>query len=93
MRERAKIYHCSEEVKQFESCCKDNSLLMIFFCRKQNDVLKDCLNKWYIDEKFKSECQNIYLNDRTEYRKTGILKKHRIAMANQKAHELNQGAM
>jgi COX assembly mitochondrial protein 1 len=81
MRERAKIYHCADEVKQFETCCKDNSLLMIFFCRKPNEVLKDCLNKWYQNETFKTECKNIYLEDRTEYRQTGVLKKHRKAAA------------
>lgn len=46
MREKAKIEKCFDEVREFESCCKENSLLMVVTCRKQNDQLKTCLSKW-----------------------------------------------
>lgn len=45
MREKAKVEKCFDEVHAFESCCKDYSLLMVVTCRKQNDVLKNCLAK------------------------------------------------
>ncbi|XP_055859127.1 COX assembly mitochondrial protein homolog [Episyrphus balteatus] len=79
MRDRAKAEHCLKEVKAFESCCRDNSLLMVINCRQQNDVLKTCLANWYSNEAFKAECKEIYLKERSEYRATGIPKKHRMA--------------
>lgn len=79
MRDRARAEQCLPEVKAFESCCKDNSLLMVINCRKQNDALKSCLANWYGNETFKNECKEIYLNERSEYRATGIPKKHRMA--------------
>lgn len=84
MREKAKIEKCFEEVAAFESCCKDQSLLMVVTCRQQNEGLKNCLGKWYQDEDFKNECKNIYLEDRSEYRRTGISKKHRDMIQDQK---------
>jgi len=49
---------------------------MVVACRKENKVLKDCLNKWYQDEEFKNSCKEEYLDERSEFRRTGILKKH-----------------
>lgn len=77
MREKAKVEKCFEEVAAFEGCCKSNSLLMVFSCRNENDTLKNCLAKWYQDEPFKKECTEIYLNERSEFRRTGMQKKHR----------------
>ncbi|KAI8125470.1 COX assembly mitochondrial protein like protein [Lucilia cuprina] len=78
MRDRAKETHCSNEVKAFESCCKDQGILMVATCRKQNSALKECLANWYRNETFKEECKQIYLQERSEYRRTGIPKKHRV---------------
>lgn len=77
MREKAKAEKCFEEVADFSKCCKDNSILMVVTCRKQNTALKECLGKWYENEEFKNECKKIYLEERSEYRRTGIPKKHR----------------
>lgn len=81
MRERAKESHCAEVVKAFETCCKANSLLMVVNCRPENDALKKCLERWYKDDGFISECTDIYLKDRTEYRSTGLTKKQRARIA------------
>ncbi|XP_055371673.1 COX assembly mitochondrial protein homolog [Condylostylus longicornis] len=78
MRDRAKEMHCSKEVKEFESCCKNHNLLMVIKCRQENSALKDCLGKWYKNEQFQNECKEIYLEERAEYRRTGIPKKHRV---------------
>uniref|UniRef100_A0A1B0CEJ6 protein disulfide-isomerase n=1 Tax=Lutzomyia longipalpis TaxID=7200 RepID=A0A1B0CEJ6_LUTLO len=51
--------------------------------KKENDKLKNCLTKWYQDEVFKSECRQIYLDERTEFRRTGIMKKHRNLLQQQ----------
>lgn len=89
MRELAKIEKCPDEVAAFESCCKTNSLLMIVKCRQQNDTLKSCLELAYTDEPFIKKCTGIYLNQRSEYRRTGITKKQRDYMA--KTNNISSG--
>ncbi|KAK5640767.1 hypothetical protein RI129_009314 [Pyrocoelia pectoralis] len=75
MREIAHKEKCTEEVKHFSECCKSSSVLMVVKCRNENSALKDCLGRWYHDEEFKSRCTEEYLNERSEYRRTGIGKK------------------
>lgn len=77
LRERTKTLKCPPEVKEFESCCKERGLMMWWYCRKENDALRKCQLKWYSDEEFKNECKEIYLKERSEYRRTGITKKQR----------------
>ncbi|KOC59397.1 COX assembly mitochondrial protein like protein [Habropoda laboriosa] len=79
MRDRAKEEKCVEEVKNFTECCKDSSIVMPFKCRNQNTALKDCLALWYNDPKFKEECTLDYLEERSEYRRTGIPKRSKAA--------------
>lgn len=74
MRDRAKSEKCIPEVGEFEKCCKDSGLKMVYSCRPQNDGLKACLTEWYKNEEFKAECRDIYLKQRSEYRRTGIKK-------------------
>ncbi|KAG8237291.1 hypothetical protein J437_LFUL016204 [Ladona fulva] len=77
MRDKAKAEKCSQEVKDFTECCRDSNLAMVFKCRQENTRLKDCLSHWYNDEGFRNECTEEYLRERSEYRRTGMLKKHR----------------
>uniref|UniRef100_A0AAG5CV96 COX assembly mitochondrial protein n=1 Tax=Anopheles atroparvus TaxID=41427 RepID=A0AAG5CV96_ANOAO len=77
MRERAKTEKCVAEVKAFEVCCKDAGLFMIAKCQEQNDALKACSLEWYKDEQFKKECTEIFLAERSEFRRTGLPKKFR----------------
>jgi COX assembly protein 1 len=39
--------------------------------------MKTCMKKWYYDQDFIKECTELYLEERSEYRRTGISKKHR----------------
>lgn len=78
MRDRAKADHCKKEVGEFESCCKANSIAMVITCRNENSTLRSCLEKWYKNDAFKEECKQIYLQERSDYRRTGIPKKHRV---------------
>ncbi|CAK9828090.1 COX assembly mitochondrial protein homolog [Anthophora retusa] len=82
MRDRAKREKCIQEVEDFSECCKNSNLFMVIKCRKQNAALIDCLGVWYNDLKFKEECTLQYLEQRSEYRRTGIspnLKSKRIS--------------
>lgn len=78
MRERARKLKCIPEVKEFEKCAQENGLLMPFKCQSQNSTMKDCLAYWFYNEEFKNECTQIYLDERSEYRRTGISKKERL---------------
>lgn len=75
MRDKAKDEKCVEQVKNFTDCCKNNSLLMVIKCRKENAALKACLTRWYEDEDFKNLCKEEYLEERTQFRRTGIRQK------------------
>lgn len=77
MRDKARDEKCVEEVKNFTECCKSNNVLMVLFCRKENSALKSCLTKWYEDDNFKNECKQEYLEERTEFRQTGIRQKEK----------------
>ncbi|KAK0083776.1 hypothetical protein PV325_008234 [Microctonus aethiopoides] len=72
LRERSQKEKCAEEVKGFYECAKDAGLLVVFSCRKENLVMRSCLQRWFHDENFIADCTNQYLDQRSEYRRTGI---------------------
>lgn len=80
MRDRAKKEKCVQEVTEFEKCCKAASFAMVFKCQDVNKALKACLTDWYRNEEFKQECTTEYLNERSEYRRTGITQKQKAEM-------------
>lgn len=75
MRDRAKQIHCKDVVAKFETCCKSSGIKMVFSCRKETADLKECLTRWYNNEDFRKECKEIYLQERSNYRSTGIPKR------------------
>lgn len=85
MRERAKTEKCVDLVKLFGACCDASGISMVIKCRKENSAMRDCYEKWYTNDSFIKECTDIYLAERAEYRRTGIGKKERIAIAAAKA--------
>lgn len=64
----------------FGECCKSMGLMMPFKCKVETEKLKECMGKWFYDEHFVNECTEIYLDQRSEYRRTGISKKQRDKM-------------
>ena len=48
---------------------------MGFKCQKETAALKECLSQWYNDSDFKEQCTQEYLDERSEYRRTGISKR------------------
>ncbi|XP_032683841.1 COX assembly mitochondrial protein homolog [Odontomachus brunneus] len=77
MRERTKAEKCVDEVHGFNECCLNNGLKMIIKCRQENEKMKKCMEKWYYNDDFIKECTEQYLNERAEYRRTGIPKKQK----------------
>ncbi|XP_012259456.2 COX assembly mitochondrial protein homolog isoform X3 [Athalia rosae] len=61
----------------FTQCCCDSGLLMVVKCRNENNLLKECLAKWFTNTEFAAACKQRYLAERSEYRRTGITKKRR----------------
>ena len=56
----------------FGECCNRNGFLMILKCRTENNRRTECLGKYYKDERLIKECTEEYLNERSEFRRTGI---------------------
>ena len=72
MKERAKKEKCPGEVEEFGICGKEQGLMMPFRCRKEAESLRICLTKSYDDPEFIRSCSRQYLQERTDYRATGI---------------------
>ncbi|XP_027227697.2 COX assembly mitochondrial protein homolog [Penaeus vannamei] len=77
MRDIARQEKCTKEVEDFTNCCKESSLAMVIKCRPFNTALWDCLGHWYNDKEFRELCTQKYLEERSEYRRTGLTKKQR----------------
>jgi len=77
VRTKARTEKCIDEVKAFNDCCKEASFAMVFTCRQQTKVMKECYAKWFQDENFIAECTKEYLDERTAYRRTGITRKQK----------------
>lgn len=61
----------------FSKCGKENGLSIVFKCRKETELLQNCLVKWWNNEEFQEECKKQYLHERSEFRRTGIGKNQR----------------
>jgi len=75
MRDKAKLEKCTDLVAAFSQCCKNSSVAMVVKCRDENTKMKACLTEWYQNEGFRQECQEEYLRERSDYRKTGVKQK------------------
>lgn len=47
---------------------------MFYKCRSEVKGLNDCMAKWFVNEDFIKECRDQYLQERRQYRLTGIKK-------------------
>lgn len=67
-----------------QECCNKTGLLLVSKCKNENNAMLGCMGRWLNDEQFKAECTNEYLKERTEYRLTGISKKHKLIRTDEK---------
>merc|ERR1711942_203705 len=77
MRRLAQTELCFKEMKAFHECCEREQLMMGFKCKPENKNMQDCLIGWFKNEEFRQKCTEIYLEERSEYRRTGLTKKVR----------------
>ncbi|XP_059165256.1 COX assembly mitochondrial protein homolog [Physella acuta] len=77
MKLKAKKERCADEVRNFGTCAKENGLLLPFKCRSQAKAMEVCLSSAYKDPEFVELCTQEYLQERSEYRRTGIKTKQR----------------
>ncbi|XP_063244100.1 COX assembly mitochondrial protein homolog isoform X2 [Bacillus rossius redtenbacheri] len=75
IRQKSRTEKCTEVVKAFTECGKAAGLLVVVKCRRENDAMKACLSRWYHDEDLKIQCTEEYLNERNEFRRTGVSRK------------------
>ncbi|CDW53824.1 COX assembly mitochondrial protein [Trichuris trichiura] len=71
VRDRVKKEKCSAEYAQLDKCMSQFGMSRIWRCYKTRDTLNTCLLSWYYDPDFVQECTVEYLEDRSEYRRTG----------------------
>lgn len=76
MREKAKEL-CAERVEAFAHCCRESGFFMVFKCREENSVLKECLTQHYKDPEFYEQCKQEYIREKLEFERTGIPSKNR----------------
>ncbi|OQV15975.1 putative COX assembly mitochondrial protein-like protein [Hypsibius exemplaris] len=74
MRERTRIEKCKPEYEAFEACGKEYGLRGFYKCREENTAMQTCMGSWYSDPDFIQECTEQYLRERTQFRRTGIMK-------------------
>ena len=68
--------HCTEELKDFEKCCKGRSVSMVFVCRAQNRAMLDCMKRNFHKEGLRERCTQEYLEERKQYRSSQSYQKH-----------------
>ncbi|XP_011302257.1 COX assembly mitochondrial protein homolog [Fopius arisanus] len=72
IRQKTRTEKCVDEVRAFTECGKEAGLLVWLDCRDANKKLWDCAEKWFYDKDFVAQCTEEYLNERSEYRRTGV---------------------
>ena len=87
MRRIAKVEYCSQEVDTFNQCCKRERFMFSFRCQEENQIQQDCLLGWYKNEEFRQRCTKIYLDERAEFRRTGLNKKQKDYLARKQESE------
>lgn len=45
-------------------------------CKPPLNEMNSCLSKYYGDKDFRQECENMYLERRSNYRRTGVMEKN-----------------
>ncbi|KRY13882.1 COX assembly mitochondrial -like protein [Trichinella patagoniensis] len=71
VQERVKKEKCKEFYDSLSKCFSQNGFTRIWRCYDERDQLNECLLTWYYNPEFIQECTQQYLNDRSEYRRTG----------------------
>jgi len=66
--------NCFKLCLVFGDCCLNTGFWMFYKCRTEVKKLNNCMAKWFVDENFIKECRDQYLQERRQYRLTGIKK-------------------
>ncbi|CAF1188196.1 unnamed protein product [Adineta steineri] len=75
IRDRAHREKCQEPIEEFGKCGEQHGVWAVLKCRKEVKNMNNCLIKWFHDENFREECTQMYLDERKQYRETGIIRK------------------
>ncbi|CAF3321549.1 unnamed protein product [Rotaria socialis] len=72
VRDRAHREKCHYFIDEFGKCGEQHGFWAVAKCRKEVKAMNECLAKWFNNEKFREECTQVYLDERTQYRETGV---------------------
>ncbi|KAI3378429.1 hypothetical protein SNEBB_006524 [Seison nebaliae] len=72
MKQMAHEGRCYDEVEEWALCARRTGLYVVFKCRKEVAKMKKCLINAYDDEEFREEAKRQFLEERSDYRRTGI---------------------
>lgn len=77
MRDIARTEKCVDVTEALEQCGREQGWKAVFKCREENTKMKDCMGYWYYNKEFREEVTQMYLKERSEYRKTGVTKQQK----------------
>uniref|UniRef100_A0A8D8LW75 COX assembly mitochondrial protein n=1 Tax=Cacopsylla melanoneura TaxID=428564 RepID=A0A8D8LW75_9HEMI len=88
MRDIARTEKCVELTEELEKCGREHGWKGVFNCRDQNNKMKECMGYWYKNDTFRQEVTELYLKERSNYRKTGLTKQMKQELEKQ-GYEVN----
>ena len=62
-------------------------MMMVVNCRDQNRRYQECMASWFHNKDFVAECTEIYLQQRAEFRRTGVKQNPRRAKKQREMEE------
>merc|ERR1712055_804722 len=77
VREVARSKQCGVLAKEMADCARESGVLLAFSCRSERDNLYKCMEQYYNDPEFVAQMTEEYLQERSEYRRTGMGAKHK----------------
>ncbi|KAK7603860.1 hypothetical protein V9T40_003859 [Parthenolecanium corni] len=77
-REIVKNEKCPKEIDEYQNCVLEHGLFKASIsCRSEKVALHNCLEFWNDDEELFLRAKKRYLEERSEYRRTGVSKDNR----------------
>ncbi|XP_060553544.1 uncharacterized protein LOC132714655 [Ruditapes philippinarum] len=66
---------CVDDVKGFDDCVSKAGFFFFIKCQSASKTLRKCQLNWFNNEEFRTKITEKYLDERAEYRRTGITQK------------------
>nr|CAB3231851.1 COX assembly mitochondrial protein homolog [Phallusia mammillata] len=82
MRDRMRDVECKVETDAFNDCCvaqnkAGHSLMAFRACKKESDIMMECMNSKFLDEDYYKLCKALYLHDKALFEKCKVKRRSR----------------